>query len=1218
QRLPPEREKWDVFDDPPVMEASGSMEKTKWVDLGEKMAKIAAYVFTFALILSGAVISKGTLMFMAAQLTSKERGYCNYELDRHKEFVLTLPRIERIAWTWIIAFAFVIPQLGTFLRSARKLIYKSWDKPKAIIFVLVFISESLMTIGVAIFVYVVLPNIDSDKGLMLTNAVCFVPAVLAFVGNITRKLSNIEFQNDPYSTTVLILDLLSMLAQTSAFISWPITQGDNTLWFVVASAVMISCGWWENFAPLRPEYQRMTRFENSRYFIYIFVSLWKCVVFFVSMLVIEWAKDGEIMHMFTHFTESFGNHQINVTELVPVHRGGSSLLSKVIEPATIATITTAGFTPVWVLLINIVSTYICYVVGKWACKINIQGFSYSFPINLTVPMGLCVVLAICGLYENDNCTFRHIVPPHLFFNLPSIFELSTFFAQRQSWIWFIWLLSQSWITRHTWLPKCNTLATTEKLFVRAMYEPFLIDQDLALNRRVDDGTDWREEAEDDDFAEDLEEMKSKPIDYASLQPHDSVARIYACATMWHETKEEMLEFLKSIFRLDEDQCARRIVRDELGIELSDYYELETHIFFDDAFVRESLDDPDPQINDFVKTLITSIDEAASIVHEVYVRLRPPKKIITPYGGKLIWELPGKTKMVAHLKDKKKIRAKKRWSQVMYMYYILGHELMERDDISNYRKAVISENTFLLALDGDIDFQPKAVHLLVELMKKNKTLGAACGRIHPLGSGPMIWYQIFEYAVGHWLQKATEHVIGCVLCSPGCFSLFRGKALMDDSVMRKYTIKSSEARHYVQYDQGEDRWLCTLLLQRGYRVEYAAASDAFTHCPEGFNEFYNQRRRWMPSTTANIIDLLTSAKRTIRINDNISTGYIWYQTLLLFGTILGPGTIFLMLVSACATVFNWSQFTSFLFNVVPLLVFILTCITVREDKIQLFVAGALSCAYSFLMMAVLIGVTLQINKDTWLSPSSLFFSCTLVGYTITAFLHLKEIHCFKYGLVYYVTIPSMYMLLVIYSVFNMNNVSWGTREVTVAAKPQSKYEMDKKRNLIINWCGERPGGTRSLFIFRIATVFRCFWCSNADKSEDDQLEIINQLLKTIHERLDRIERTNGLNQLDLQRKSCKTVIVTGDGTIVKGDLQSMNKGRPRNSTSSVSSDYTTENSWLEDDVLRRGDVETLSRKEEEFWYGLLDKYLYPIDDSKDKVCIKFDMLITFLMLDCCHI
>lgn len=69
-------------------------------------------------------------------------------------------------------------------------------------------------------------------------------------------------------------------------------------------------------------------------------------------------------------------------------------------------------------------------------------------------------------------------------------------------------------------------------------------------------------------------------------------------------------------------------------------------------------------------------------------------------------------------------------------------------------------------------------------------------------GPLAWYQVFEYAIGHWLQKATEHMIGCVLCSPGCFSLFRGKALMDDNVMKRYTLKSDEARHYVQYDQGK--------------------------------------------------------------------------------------------------------------------------------------------------------------------------------------------------------------------------------------------------------------------------------------------------------------------------------------------------------------------------------------------------------------------------------
>ena len=59
-------------------------------------------------------------------------------------------------------------------------------------------------------------------------------------------------------------------------------------------------------------------------------------------------------------------------------------------------------------------------------------------------------------------------------------------------------------------------------------------------------------------------------------------------------------------------------------------------------------------------------------------------------------------------------------------------MMKVDEPS--RKEVISENTFILTLDGDVDFTPPCVHLLVDLMKKNRRLGAACGRIHPRGSG----------------------------------------------------------------------------------------------------------------------------------------------------------------------------------------------------------------------------------------------------------------------------------------------------------------------------------------------------------------------------------------------------------------------------------------------------------------------------------------------------
>lgn len=66
----------------------------------------------------------------------------------------------------------------------------------------------------------------------------------------------------------------------------------------------------------------------------------------------------------------------------------------------------------------------------------------------------------------------------------------------------------------------------------------------------------------------------------------------------------------------------------------------------------------------MKLLVGTLDEAASDVHQTRMHVRAPKKYPTPYGGRLVWTLPGKTKMIAHLKDKSKIRHRKRWSQVI--------------------------------------------------------------------------------------------------------------------------------------------------------------------------------------------------------------------------------------------------------------------------------------------------------------------------------------------------------------------------------------------------------------------------------------------------------------------------------------------------------------------------------------------------------------------------
>jgi chitin synthase len=79
-------------------------------------------------------------------------------------------------------------------------------------------------------------------------------------------------------------------------------------------------------------------------------------------------------------------------------------------------------------------------------------------------------------------------------------------------------------------------------------------------------------------------------------------------------------------------------------------------------------DDEMVVNKFVRDLMETMDVAATEVHGTECRMVPPVKIPTPYGGRLKWILPGKTNMIVHLKNKDKIRHKKRWSQVKQPHF----------------------------------------------------------------------------------------------------------------------------------------------------------------------------------------------------------------------------------------------------------------------------------------------------------------------------------------------------------------------------------------------------------------------------------------------------------------------------------------------------------------------------------------------------------------------
>ncbi|KAG5345608.1 CHS3 synthase, partial [Acromyrmex heyeri] len=1208
------------------------MQNNRFFEIVIWILKIFIYGLLFAIVFCSGIVSKLFVLLATAQLRKNQSlPFCNHN-EELEELFTEYAQNGRIKWTWCLIFIYLIPECIGMLNTLWHYLFKRKPRmPKKRNVLLMILIDTLHTLGLVLLTFIILPEIGAVQGAAIFCCLCFIPGLLNLLSRNekSRNISAIKLR------LLKIFDALALIAQISGML-WPLIltiehDVDKTLmWITPIALALCSSRWWSNFVSSHSNVG-LVRFlsrakedlQPGQHVVQGYVSIWRIFIFITGAFVIN-IREGIDAKNF--FSPQFTYHNFP--------------------------------TPLYIFAIQAVCTMTMYQACKFAYRTHMHRFGFAFPTNL-VSLGLvCLIVTLCIARKKDICVFCNVTPDYLFFEDFLFGNWNEFLSSWYTWLWLTWLMSQIWITIHLWTTENERLALAERIFSTITYDSLMIDQCLALNKKMqNENIEQNHEGEIKDaqlpngdlrlevidisldagrIEQDFNQDDSIDADITAVNKRkDRIAKIYACATMWHEEKSEMNHLVGSILRLDKDQCAIRVTQKYYKIQIEDYYELETHIFFDDAFCCMhgciglcNHDENETQVNQYVIMLVETVQRN---VENLCMRFSPPTKYPTPYGGRLVWTLPGKTNLIVHLKDKNKIRHRKRWSQVMYMYYLLGYRLMGLS-IDTDRKEAIAENTYILTLDGDIDFRPGAVKVLVDLMKKDRDLGAACGRIHPIGSGPMVWFQKFEYAIGHWLQKSTEHTIGCVLCSPGCFSLFRAKALKQPNVMAKYATKSTEARHYIQYDQGEDRWLCTLLLQVGSRVEYSAASDAYTHAPEHFKDFYIQRRRWIPSTVANIFDLLITAKETRKVNNDISWLYIAYQWILMGITILGPGTIFLMLVGAFVAAFHIDNWTSFWYNLIPIGVFVGVCFICRE-RIQLLVAEIISAIYGLVMIVVLVGIMLQIAEDGWLAPSSLLFFIVACQMTIAGLLHPQEATCLLCGVIYYITVPSMYMLLTVFSVFNVHNVTWGTRDskkLNVAPQDEQKSAaIGTISEFMIQQRNKQNKNEKGTLEFSLGNLFKCVCCVHSGISyEENRLNEINESVQQINKRLNLLDRLHAVNietndvtqssninafprQYFPMEETRKEEIHEGielqhmtdksdqENVLYKDDDDESDILTQESATSSQDrSSFLISPYWLQDERLRRGVVDFLSNDEEEFWKDLIGKYLQPIESDEE--------------------
>lgn len=99
----------------------------------------------------------------------------------------------------------------------------------------------------------------------------------------------------------------------------------------------------------------------------------------------------------------------------------------------------------------------------------------------------------------------------------------------------------------------------------------------------------------------------------------------------------------------------------------------------------------------------------------------------------------------------------------------------------------------------------------------------------------------------------------------------------------------------------------------------------------------------------------------------------------------------------------------------------------KSESQIKVAVVLGTLFAFVMISMLLGTIARILNSPLVNPSGVLLYTIVFVFLIAGLLHPREFNCLYSGLIYYIAVPVAFVLLNVYAIINLNNVSWGTRE-----------------------------------------------------------------------------------------------------------------------------------------------------------------------------------------------
>ena len=410
---------------------------------------------------------------------------------------------------------------------------------------------------IKIFVIRHLFRVDSFTGVMLTSGVCLLPGLLKIVGDIRRR-AWIKLALSMLATGVLIGALVMLPVKVTDTLE----KGKTLAWATPLGLILTSFGWWQNFTTkntisMLNKVKVAVNDKRVCFFVGIISALWKILVFFgcLSIIPVLGGTVPDNRYIFRHFRETFEMSSFDIAS-----SNGTAIRTRHYD----------GFmdTPWFLLILQLSSTLFAYTSSRFACKLGDirlrlgprldTGIAFSFAapaMVLVTPVSISILMSFCYLRNFEGACYYSRFPTYLFFACPAI-PVDSPWALLMGGLMFV---AYFWVTSHVWTAHSLVLASELQIFGCNYYNGLLVDQGMMLCRKRRE--DKKDEEENNEEEEKFKRNKKNPDEEAKMGESrklvDKTIRIKGCATMWHETSEEIKVMLKSVFKIDDDYYARR-------------------------------------------------------------------------------------------------------------------------------------------------------------------------------------------------------------------------------------------------------------------------------------------------------------------------------------------------------------------------------------------------------------------------------------------------------------------------------------------------------------------------------------------------------------------------------------------------------------------------------------------------------------------------------------